>query len=159
IATNGRVASSPVTLLSAAVPGRLRVRVDGLRRSPAMAAQIVDRLGALDPVASTRANPVNGSVRVIFDMARFRATEPVVEFVRCRGDAMGPGETCIPAVGSGETRVSPMGSAVRPRARAATSAAPRDGQHPPVSTSRGVANRTPWHALDGDAVAARLGVL
>ncbi|MDQ6665502.1 MAG: hypothetical protein M3Z23_14060 [Acidobacteriota bacterium] len=49
------------------LPGRLRVRVPGLKGNPAGAAKIVERLTALDGVMGAQANPVTGSVLIRYD--------------------------------------------------------------------------------------------
>ena len=151
MATNGHVGSPPVTLLSAAVPGRLRVRVEGLRRSPALAARIADRLGALAPVASARANPVTGSVLVLFDVTRVTTDQLVIEIVRCRGVAVtSPGDG-----GSALVTVSRRHAERRPAQQppAGDKARPRPG-----ASLQGGEGRTPWHAMDAAAVTARLEV-
>src|SRR5262249_35114731 len=83
--TRARAASPRFTLLSAAVPGRLRVRVPELLRSPALAAGIVERLTSLASVASVRANSVTGSVLVFFDATQVTVNDLVMEISRGRG--------------------------------------------------------------------------
>src|SRR5262245_39215534 len=142
--------SSLVTLLSSAVPGRLRVRVEGLRRSPTLAARIVDRLDALPSVASARANPVTGSVLVIFDVTRVTAKQIVVEIVRCRAVA-----TTSPGDDNGAPAISSRAGR-RPARRPPPVAEERVPLSPEAS---GSGHRTSWHALDADAVTARLEVV
>lgn len=62
--------TSRVVVLSAAVPGRARLHVPGLRRQPALAFQIRDRLGGDDRIQHVRASAVTGNVLVLFEAAR-----------------------------------------------------------------------------------------
>jgi Ca2+-transporting ATPase len=84
MSTEAPAAVSSVTLLSAAVPGRLRVRVAGLRRSPLLARRILERLQSLAFVGSAQANPITGSVLVFFDVTQVTIDQVVVEIARCR---------------------------------------------------------------------------
>jgi Ca2+-transporting ATPase len=85
--TRAHPASPAVTVLSISVPGRVRVRVAELRRSPGLTARVLDRLHGLAFVSSARANPVTGSVLVFFDATRATAHDVVVEIVGCRTSA------------------------------------------------------------------------
>src|SRR5262245_16397987 len=152
MATNAHSVPPPVTLLSAAVPGRLRVRVEGLRRSPSLATRIVERLVALAPVASASANPITGSVLVIFDVTRVTANQLVVEIVRCRAVAAispGDGNGAAPAPtanrSGGRPHRPPSATALKHRAR--------------LPELRGDVGRTAWHAMEAEAVTARLAVV
>ncbi len=49
------------------LPGRLRVRVPGLKGNPAGALEIVDGLTALDGVTGAEVNPITGSVLIRYD--------------------------------------------------------------------------------------------
>jgi Ca2+-transporting ATPase len=61
---------SSVVVVSAAVPGRARLHVRELRRQPALAFQLRDRLGGDDRIHDVRASAVTGNVLVLFDAAR-----------------------------------------------------------------------------------------
>jgi hypothetical protein len=52
------------------LPGRLRVRVAEVRRSPDMARRVRQALVALDGVLHVDANPTTGNVLVLFDPER-----------------------------------------------------------------------------------------
>jgi Ca2+-transporting ATPase len=64
------VNTSSVILVSAAVPGRVRLHVRGLRRQPALAFQLREGLIGDDRVREVRASAVTGNVLVVFDAAR-----------------------------------------------------------------------------------------
>ena len=67
--------TSTVVVLSAAVPGRARLHVRELRRQPALAFQLRDRLGGDDRIHHVRASAVTGNVLVLFDAARLELDE------------------------------------------------------------------------------------
>src|SRR5262245_20809570 len=152
MATNAHSVPPPVTLLSAAVPGRRRVRVEGLRRSPSLATWIVERLVALDPVASARANPITGSVLVIFDVTRVTANQLIVEIVRCRAVAV-----MSTADSNGAAPPTPAKrSEARPHRQSSASASKQLGRSPGLQDGP---RRTSWHAMEASAVATHLHVL
>jgi P-type Ca2+ transporter type 2C len=64
------VKTSSVVVLSAAVPGRARLHVPELRRQPALAFQIRERLASDDRIRHVRASAVTGNVLVLFEAAR-----------------------------------------------------------------------------------------
>jgi Ca2+-transporting ATPase len=64
-----------VTVLSAAVRGRARLRVEGLRRQPELALRLRDRLGGDDRVHQIWASPITGNLLVRFDAGRLGLTE------------------------------------------------------------------------------------
>ncbi len=98
--TEARAVASSVTLLSVGVPGRLRVRVAGLRRSPTLARHILERLESLAFVGSAQANPITGSVLVFFDVTQVTVDQVVMEIARCRGAVVvTPGDNGQPAAG------------------------------------------------------------
>jgi Ca2+-transporting ATPase len=59
--------NSSITVVSTAVPGRVRLRVADLRGQDALASRFVDRMAGDLGVHDVRANPVTGSVLVRFD--------------------------------------------------------------------------------------------
>jgi hypothetical protein len=61
-----------------AIPGRVRLRVAGLKRDPALAREIEGRFSADPAIQHVEASPVTGSVLIRFDPA----AGPPVEFVR-----------------------------------------------------------------------------
>jgi len=67
--------TSTVVVLSAAVPGRARLHVRELRRQPALAFQLRDRLGGDDRIHHVRASAVTDNVLVLFDAARLDVDE------------------------------------------------------------------------------------
>jgi copper chaperone CopZ len=50
-----------------ALPGRLRLRIRDLKRSPDLARSIEQRLGRMAGVRRVEANPVTGSILVVYD--------------------------------------------------------------------------------------------
>ena len=78
--TNGRPAG-PVVPLSFS-PGRLRVRVEGLRDSPLVASRLEDRIAGDVAVRRVRANVVTGSVLVFFDPASTQPRQLVADIRR-----------------------------------------------------------------------------
>ena len=66
---------SNVVVLSAAVPGRARLHVHELRRQPALAFQLRDRLADDERIHHIRASAVTGNVLVLFDAARLDLAE------------------------------------------------------------------------------------
>jgi Ca2+-transporting ATPase len=67
--------STRVVVLSAAVRGRARLRVQGLRRQPALALCLRDRLGGDDRIKEVWASPITGNVLVHFDAGRLGLAE------------------------------------------------------------------------------------
>ncbi len=65
-------------------PGRLRVKVADVKGSPARAAQVERRLTLLRGVDQAYANPVTGSVLVLYDAARTDARH-VIDALRAWG--------------------------------------------------------------------------
>jgi Ca2+-transporting ATPase len=68
-----------VVALSAAVPGRARLRVHGLRGRHALAARLEDGLGAHPAIREVHASAVTGNVLVLFDAARLPLGDLLVE--------------------------------------------------------------------------------
>jgi P-type Ca2+ transporter type 2C len=64
-----------VAVLSAAVPGRVRLHVPELRGQPALGFQIRERLGGDERIREVRASPVTGTVLVLFDAAQLELDE------------------------------------------------------------------------------------
>ena len=65
---------SVVVVRSAAVRGRARLHVRGLRRQPVLGLLLQERLGADDRIQHVGASPVTGNVLVLFDAARVDLT-------------------------------------------------------------------------------------
>jgi P-type Ca2+ transporter type 2C len=61
-----------VVPLSLAVPGRARLRVAAVRGQPSLAAQLENTISADEGIRDVRANPVTGSVLVLFDPGRLQ---------------------------------------------------------------------------------------
>ena len=49
------------------LPGRVRLRVDALRRNPVLAQAVEQRAAAIGGVLTARANPLSGSLLVYYD--------------------------------------------------------------------------------------------
>jgi hypothetical protein len=64
-----------VNVLVHALDGRLRVRVERIKRDPAAAASVEQSLLTLTGVKKVRANPVTGSVLVFYDPWRIGQNE------------------------------------------------------------------------------------
>src|SRR5262245_14760104 len=60
--------SRSVVPVSIAVPGRARLRVDGLRGRPALKFHLEDRLAAHPAVWQAKANDLTGTLLVLFDV-------------------------------------------------------------------------------------------
>src|SRR5919197_459487 len=58
-----------------AIPGRLRVRIARLRGDAALAASVIDELSGVAGVEQIEANPVTGSLLIVFDPRRFQTGE------------------------------------------------------------------------------------
>jgi hypothetical protein len=77
-------AQPAVILLSVAVRGRVRARVEGLRHRPDVARRIVDRLAIRAGIREVHANPLTGSVLVLFDAQALGPRQIAAELRRCR---------------------------------------------------------------------------
>src|SRR5215510_13203070 len=77
-------AQPSVILLSVAVRGRVRARVAGLRRRPDVARRIEDRLTIQVGILEVRANPLTGTVLVLFDAESLGPRQIATELERCR---------------------------------------------------------------------------
>ena len=64
-----------VVVLSGAVRGRARLRVEGLRQQPELALYLQDRLGLDERVRQVRASVLTGNVLVLFDAGRLGLAE------------------------------------------------------------------------------------
>lgn len=85
------VRTSPVVVLSVVVSGRVRLRVTALRGRPALVAHLADRVSAEAGIRDARANPVTGSLVVLFDSTRVDA-KAVVALVRRHLRRLGRGD-------------------------------------------------------------------
>src|SRR5262249_23357169 len=74
----------PVVPLSVAVPGRARLRVDGLRGQPALKFHLEDRLAGHPTVRQVKANLVTGNLLVLFDAERVTVRDLVALIVQYR---------------------------------------------------------------------------
>lgn len=57
------------------IPGRLRIRVEGLYRSSAFAQMLVHQLGSVAGIRSVAANPLTGRTLIHFDQSKLTLTE------------------------------------------------------------------------------------
>jgi Ca2+-transporting ATPase len=64
---SGRAGYAFIQPVNQAVPGRLRLKVAGLRRSERIKSELETRIVCMPAVLSVRANPLTGNVLVIFD--------------------------------------------------------------------------------------------
>ncbi len=87
-----------VTPVSMAVPGRVRLRVEGLRGYPGLARRIEESLGADPDVHRVQASPVTGTVLILFEPRRIRLRD-LVRSLRRAWQAL---------VGSGPRRAEPI---------------------------------------------------
>src|SRR5689334_2730228 len=60
-------AETPAIDVVHAIPGRARVRIDGLKRNPGAARRLAERLGALPGMRRVDVNPLTGTVLVVYD--------------------------------------------------------------------------------------------
>jgi hypothetical protein len=58
-----------------AIPGRIRLKVAGMRGNPRMADEVEERLVGMQGVRTVEASPVTGSVLVVFDTEEVEATD------------------------------------------------------------------------------------
>ncbi len=77
-------AQPSVIFLSVAVRGRIRARVEGLRHRPDVARRIVDRLAIRVGIREVHANPLTGSVLVLFDAEALSPRQVAAELRRYR---------------------------------------------------------------------------
>ncbi len=66
MAAEGRI---PTTVLHGAVPGRLRLKVGGLRGNPGLKGDLEHRLAGYGGVTAARASPLTGNLLILFDPA------------------------------------------------------------------------------------------
>jgi len=124
----------PIEVINAAVPGRLRFRLPGLYRAPALCQAVEQRVAALHGFRTVRANTLTGHVLVTF-----ADPLPLDQLLSRLGQALGD---LVPDV------AVPTATARTAKAAEPTPT-PRTG---PVSTGE------PWHARPLEAVLARAGV-
>src|SRR5262249_26718714 len=77
----------PVVPVSVGVPGRARLRVDGLRGRPAMKFHLEDQLLGHAAVHHAKANPVTGTLLVLFDFRSITVPDLIATIARCRKSA------------------------------------------------------------------------
>src|SRR5262245_48251055 len=77
----------PVVPVSVSVPGRARLRVDGLRNRPAMKFHLEDQLLGHASVRHAKANPVTGTLLVLFDFRSLTVPDLIITIARCRTTA------------------------------------------------------------------------
>src|SRR5262252_8700974 len=78
------VSPRPVVPLSVAVPGRARLRVEGLRGQPALKFHLEDRLGGHPAVRQVKANLLTGNVLVLFDYRSVSVRDLVAAVIESR---------------------------------------------------------------------------
>src|SRR5919106_22589 len=71
-----------VVVVSGAVRGRARLRVPGLRKQPALALHLQDRLGGDDRVRAVRPSVLTGNVLLLFDASRLDLHEILERIAR-----------------------------------------------------------------------------
>lgn len=85
-----------VIRIAHSLPGRVRLKLDGLRRNPVLAQTLEQRAAAISGVLAARANPLTGSLLIHYDcrlIPSLGALEQRLEAL----DAVLPGPT-FPAV-------------------------------------------------------------
>lgn len=55
-----------------ALDGRIRIKLAGVKGSPATASRLERHLGGCDGVVDVRANPITGNVLILYDPARIK---------------------------------------------------------------------------------------
>ena len=75
-----------VVPLSTAAPGRVRVRVRGLRNTPLIAAHLEDRIAANHGVRRVAANAITGSVLILFDPTATKPRRLIAEIGQLIGE-------------------------------------------------------------------------
>src|SRR5262245_7503954 len=75
---------APVTALCVAVPGRARLRVEGLRNGEGVARMIETRLHGHPGVSAVQASLVTGNLLVLYAPARVTVRELIAEVGRAR---------------------------------------------------------------------------
>jgi Ca2+-transporting ATPase len=78
--------SSLVVPLSTSAPGRIRVRVQGLRDTPLIASRLEDRIAGTIGVHHVTANAVTGSVLILFDPRVAKSRRLMADVERYIGD-------------------------------------------------------------------------
>src|SRR3954465_13473825 len=71
------------------IPGRLRVKVPEVKRSPEAAMRVERRLGELEAVREVRANPLTGNILVLYDPGG-TGPERIIEALRPPGSLRSP---------------------------------------------------------------------
>ncbi len=71
------------------IEGRLRIKVPGVKRSPATAALIERQLGQQEAIREVRANPITGNVLVLYEPGGTGPTQ-IIEELHSRGYLDGP---------------------------------------------------------------------
>jgi hypothetical protein len=72
-------AETPAIDVVHAIPGRTRVRIDGLKRNPSVARRLAERLGALPGMRRVDVNPLTGTVLLVYDANDTRWLEELPE--------------------------------------------------------------------------------
>jgi Ca2+-transporting ATPase len=88
-----------LTVVSASVRGRVRVRLEGLRGHPHLAQAVRDRLEGYEGIREVRTSTVTGTVLVLFDAGRLTPRRLTAELLRCRDGAGRTRDPDKPAAG------------------------------------------------------------
>jgi hypothetical protein len=124
------------------VPGRLRVKLPGLKGSPRQAERLTATVRQLPGVSEAAANPTTGSLLVLFDPQQTDHAA-IVSFLRERGE-IGPGIAL--AIGPKQP-VSRSDSAAHPLAEIAWCAGSAIGKEILKGALGHVLRDTPWSLL------------
>jgi hypothetical protein len=65
-----------------AIPGRIRLKVAGVRDNPTLAGELHQRLVSLQGVKKVEANPRTGSVLILYEAAAFASAEALQEIAK-----------------------------------------------------------------------------
>lgn len=141
-----------VTPIHSAVPGRVRLRVKGLYRSPDLKYHLENRLGNEQAISRVRANPLTGHLLLFYHVERGLAE--IIEMVEVNVRA---------AMGKGRGFAG-FGKGIKPSCTEALPAGVRkkqigDSKKWPVHLSDPPEEQPaqPWHLMEQYAVAAALG--
>jgi P-type Ca2+ transporter type 2C len=150
-----RAAADPiVAAIHTAVPGRARYMVAGLRGSDALKETLELGLSEIDGIDHASANPLTGNVLVMYDgdLTPQRVAALIGSIVRKRAKSRENGSRN--GVGASSPARSMRRAAANQARRASVSGNGRGARW--NQAGRGKGRRTPWHAMEADAVLARL---
>jgi hypothetical protein len=66
-----------------AIPGRVRVKMARLKENPALVREVQERLSAVQGIQRVEANPITGSVLILYDPAAFESLPSLLSLAAC----------------------------------------------------------------------------